>query len=136
MKPVIILAALAIPVLAIAAAAPAPTVTPVMRTSTTVVGQALTAPPPGFDVAAVRTVIPPGAAITAHKHDYPRYTYVISGHIRLTDEETHQSYDYGPGQAIVEPIGRWHSGRVIGAEPVELIAFDQAPAGQGNVVRR
>lgn len=126
----------AVPVIALAADAPAPVSREVLRTDKTAFGQPLAPVPAGGQVVVVRTTVAPGAPFPEHKHPYPRISYVISGHIKLIDTETGSSRDYGPGEAIVEPVNHWHSGEVIGTETVELVAVDQVPAGVSNVIRK
>ncbi|MFO1015661.1 MAG: cupin domain-containing protein [Caulobacteraceae bacterium] len=137
-RPLLVLAGLAaLPVIALAADAPAPVSREVLRTDKTAFGQPLAAVAPGGQVVVVRTTVQPGVPFPEHKHPYPRVSYVISGHIKLIDTETGASRDYGPGDAIVEPVDHWHSGAVIGDEPVELVAVDQIPAGvASNVIRK
>lgn len=128
--------ALAIPVIALAADTPAVVSREILRTDTSVTGQPLkNAAGAGYQLVSVRTTLQPGGGIAPHKHPYPRFSYVISGRIALIDVESGVRREFGPGDAIAEPVDRWHAGEVIGSEPVELVAFDQVPTGQTNVIR-
>ena len=80
-----------------------------------------------FDVA-------PGAALPVHKHPYPRYAYVLSGNLRVTNKDTGQSDTYKSGDFIVEAVGQWHTGANIGEEPVKLLVIDIVEQGQTNTV--
>ena len=117
-------------------AAPGAVTTPIVRTGTTVTGQPLRVPPAPFQLVVNRVEIPAGGIIPTHKHPWSRYVYVEAGAIRVTNHDAGTVSDFAAGQVIVEAIGQWHEGRVIGNAPVRLIVFDQVPPGQTNVVRR
>lgn len=122
--------------------APAPpaqqgaTVTPAGRSAQTATGQKLAMPPDPFESAISVSELPPGGLLPMHKHPWPRYVYVDRGRISVRYEASGLVREFGAGEGIVEAIDEWHEGRVIGAEPVRLIVFDQVPPGQTNVVRR
>jgi quercetin dioxygenase-like cupin family protein len=50
----------------------------------------------------------PGATLPVHKHPYPRYGYVLTGRLCVTNMETGQSDIYEPGDFILESVGQWH----------------------------
>ncbi len=111
-------------------------VTLLARSATTVTGQPLASPDPGFEAVISRSRLPPGGVLPIHKHPWPRYAYVVSGRLRVSYEESGLVRDFGPGDAVIEAIDQWHMGEVVGDEPVTLIVLDQVPPGRTNVVTR
>lgn len=108
--------------------------TPLVRTRTTVTGQPLRVPPAPFELVVNRVEIPAGGTIPAHKHPWSRYVYVEAGAIRVTNHDAGTVSDFAAGQVIVEAIGQWHEGQVLGDVPARLIVFDQVPPGEGNLI--
>lgn len=122
---------------ATAAPAPAgPVTTPVGVYKETVSGQPIMPPQGPIEVTASETAAPAGSALPVHRHPYQRYVRVMSGRIRMVNLDTGKSVEFKAGDVIVEPVGQWHSGEVLGDEPVRLFAIDQAPPGQSNMERR
>jgi len=130
---------------ALAAAGPAPgqapaaagaVTTPIVRTETTVTGQRLRVPPAPFELVVNRVELPAGGIVPTHRHRWSRYVYVESGAIRVTNHDAGTTSDFTAGQLIVEAIGQWHEGRVIGDAPARLIVIDQVPPGEGNSIPR
>jgi quercetin dioxygenase-like cupin family protein len=111
-------------------------VTPVAKETTTVSGQPIILPQANPEVSVSVYEIAPGAALPQHRHHYPRYGYVLSGKLRVTNADTGKVYDFGPGGFIVESLDQWHSGSNPGSEPLKLLVIDQAPAGVKNVELR
>ena len=111
-------------------------VTIAARASATATGQELVAPARPFEMVISVSELPAGGLLPMHKHPWPRYVYVDRGRIMVRYEESGLEREFGAGEGIVEAIDQWHEGRVVGAEPVRLIVFDQVPPGQTNVVRR
>jgi len=103
-------------------------VTPVTKATTTVSGQPIVLPEHNPEVSVSLYEIAPGAALPQHRHHYPRYGYVISGQLRVTNTETGKTYDFGPGGFIVEALDQWHYGENPGSTPLKLLVIDQAPA--------
>jgi len=110
--------------------------TPIVRTGTTVTGQPLRVPPSPFELVVNRVEIPAGGIIPTHKHPWSRYVYVEAGAIRVTNHDAGTMNDFAAGQVIVEAIGQWHEGRVLGDAPARLIVFDQVPPEEGNLIPR
>lgn len=106
------------------------------RASTTITGQPLAMPGPGFEVVISRTEIPAGGVLPMHRHPWPRYAIVEQGRLRVRYEEAGLERVFGPNEAVIEAIGQWHEGAVVGPEPVRLIVIDHVPPGETNMVRR
>jgi quercetin dioxygenase-like cupin family protein len=79
--------------------------------------------------------VAPGATLPVHKHPYPRYAYVLSGNLRITNKETGRSDTYKSGDFILESVGQWHTGANIGDESVKLLVIDIVEKGQANTVQ-
>jgi quercetin dioxygenase-like cupin family protein len=110
------------------------TVTPVMSTTTTWSGQPIVLPQGDAQVVVTMYDILPGVVLPVHKHPYPRYGYVLSGTLRVTNVDTGQSDTFTPGAFIVETVGQWHMGSNIGSDPVKLLIMDFVEKGQPNTV--
>lgn len=117
-------------------AAGEPVGTPVGSFTTTNTGQPIM-PPAGPVQVTVQTVeIPAGGVLPPHRHPYQRYGYILSGRIRVDNLDTGQSTTYGPGEAIIEALGQWHTGTALGDAPVRILVFDQTPPGKVNMERK
>ncbi|MBV9903730.1 MAG: cupin domain-containing protein, partial [Alphaproteobacteria bacterium] len=116
---------------AFAADAPAVTVTPVARTSTTVTGQPIVVPP-NPDVIVTIGTFPPGARIPEHQHPNPHYVYVLEGVLTVMNTETNKSFEAKAGDFVVEMQNTWHYGVNNGTVPVKLLVIDQVPHGAPN----
>ena len=118
------------------AAAPV-VVTPVKSTAVTSTGQPITLPQKNIEVTASIFDIAPGATLPVHKHPFPRYGYVLSGTLKVTNVDTGRSDTFKAGDFIVEMIDQWHQGSNIGADPVKLLVIDQIEAGvQATVLKQ
>jgi quercetin dioxygenase-like cupin family protein len=118
------------------AAAPV-VVTPVKSTAVTSTGQPITLPQKNVEVTASIFDIAPGATLPVHKHPFPRYGYVLSGTLKVTNVDTGRSDTFKAGDFIVEMIDQWHQGSNIGADPVKLLVIDQIEAGvQATVLKQ
>ncbi|AFY75154.1 hypothetical protein Syn7502_03288 [Synechococcus sp. PCC 7502] len=105
-------------------------VTQLLKTQTTSIGQPInfaTINKP--EVTAVKVEIPPGKETGWHKHPHPGYAYIIQGTLTL-ELERNQKFTFKPGSTFVEVVGTLHNGKNLGNEPVILIAFFTAEAGQ------
>jgi quercetin dioxygenase-like cupin family protein len=112
------------------------TVKQLLSTTTTSAGQKLMLPKNDAGVVASIFEIPLRANLPDHKHPYPRYGYILSGSLRVTDTETGQSRTYRPGDFVVESVGRWHTGANLGEEPVRLLVIDIVQNGHANTILR
>jgi quercetin dioxygenase-like cupin family protein len=118
------------------AAAPV-VVTPVKSTAVTSTGQPITLPQKNIEVTASIFDIAPGATLPVHKHPFPRYGYVLSGTLKVTNVDTGRSDTFKAGDFIVEMIDQWHQGSNIGLDPVKLLVIDQIEAGvQATVLKQ
>lgn len=134
MKPALILAlALAA---GSAAAQPAAVSKPLSVQQKTLSGQPIALPQGPVEVTLSETVVPAGGAIAPHKHPYPRYAYVVSGRLKVTNLVTGTVAEVKAGELAIDAIDQWHEAAVVGDEPVRMLVIDQAPPGIVNTVRR
>jgi len=121
----------------VSATAPAPSPAPgaklIVDTGTTMAGQALAVPAAPLRVVATRVELPAGATIATHMHIWARYVYVERGEVQLTLADSGSSRTFKAGEMIVEPIGKWHSGKAV--TDTVLVAIEQVPAGRCNTVK-
>jgi quercetin dioxygenase-like cupin family protein len=108
-------------------------VTPVARTTSTMSGQAIQLPAENPELSVSIFEVAPGAVLPQHRHFYPRYGYVLSGHLRVRNAETGVVHDFHAGDFAVEAYGQWHSGENPGDVPLKLLVMDLVPAGIVNV---
>jgi len=112
------------------------TIKQLLSTTTTSAGQKIVLPKKGAELVASIFEIPPGAHLPEHEHPYPRYGYILSGSLRVTDTETGRSKTYRSGDFVLEAVGRWHTGANAGVEPTRLLVIDIVQNGHTNTVLR
>ncbi len=111
-----------------ATSATAPTMSAhvILNATTTGTGQAIALPQGHARVIATIVEIPVGYAPGYHEHPYPRYAYVLSGHLDVQDEHGGTRH-YAPGDFMIETVAGWHRPHVAGNTPVKLLVIDQTP---------
>lgn len=119
-----------------AAAQPSAVSKPLSAQRETLSGQPITLPQGPVEVTFSETVVPPGGAIAPHKHPYPRYAYVVSGRLRVTNLVTGTVAEVTAGALAIDAIDQWHEAAVVGEEPVRMLVIDQTPPGFVNTVRQ
>jgi quercetin dioxygenase-like cupin family protein len=109
-------------------------VKPVLSTTVTSSGQPIVLPQKDAQVVVSTYEIAPGATLPEHKHPFPRYGYVLSGALRVINDDTGKTEDYKTGDFILESVGQWHRGINPAQEPLKLLVIDIAEKGQPTVV--
>ncbi|WP_156668654.1 cupin domain-containing protein [Rhizobium aegyptiacum] len=109
-----------------------PVVQEVGHYSTTISNQPIVLPKGNVEVVASVYSIAPGQTLPVHRHRYPRYGYVLSGELTVTNEATNRTQTFGKGQFVVESVLQWHQGRNAGTSPLELLVIDQLPQCENN----
>jgi hypothetical protein len=92
------------------------TVTPVLKTMLTIVGQPIVLPQKNAEVIVSIYDIAPGAVLPQHKHHYPRYGYVLSGTLTVTNLESGKR---APSNLVISLSSPWTSG-TKGAVPAPI----------------
>jgi quercetin dioxygenase-like cupin family protein len=124
----------ATPSIPVPAAAAKAVVTKLFTGTTTALGQKIALPQGDAEITVLSYEIPPGAKLPVHKHPHPRYAYVLAGRLKVLTGDNTRSFEYGPGDFIVEMLDTWHYGEPIGSETVKLLVIDQAPPGATNTL--
>jgi quercetin dioxygenase-like cupin family protein len=108
----------------------------IFSATTTNSGQPIVLPKSNVEVVVWTYDIPAGSTLPVHKHPYQRYAYVLAGTLRVVDVANARTWDYKPGDFIVEMVDGWHYGTNNGKEPVRLLVIDQVERGQANTILR
>lgn len=102
---------------------------PLLRTSRTSSGGALSFPGANGEVTGLDVIIPAGKSTGWHLHDRSGFAYVLSGTLQVRlDDST--SRIYKPGDAFAEVVGTLHEGVALGSENVHLVAFFLSDSGK------
>lgn len=115
------------------AGSPKATVTPLVDTTKTVLGQPLVLPTKNPELKVALYEIPPGARLPRHEHPWSRYAYVLAGELTVTFDDGLAKH-YKAGDFIVEAVKAWHFGQNTGRETLRLLVIDQVETGQSNTV--
>jgi quercetin dioxygenase-like cupin family protein len=110
------------------------TVTQLLSTTVTSSGQPIVLPQKDAQIVVSIYDVAADARLPVHKHPYPRYGYVLSGELRVTNMETGRSDTYKAGDFILESVGQWHMGANIRGTPLKLLVIDIVEKGQTNTV--
>lgn len=104
-------------------------VTPILTTLNTSSGQPIVMPQKDVQISVSTYDIPAGAKLPEHKHPHPRYGYMQSGTLRVTNLDVNKTETYSAGSFILEAVDQWHKAENIGSEPVKLLVIDVKPKG-------
>ena len=74
------------------------------------------------EVSVLKIVINVGEALPMHKHDLVNIAYVKKGTLTVVTEDN-KEITLHEGEVLPELIGKYHYGKNMGKEPVELIVF-------------
>ncbi len=110
------------------------TVVPVLKTSTTVLGQAIeytkTDAP---EVVSVMQVFQPGGETGWHYHVHSSHIYVLEGTLGL-DMLDGTKKEFKTGEAYMESVNVWHNGKNIGKGPLKLLVVSFIEKEKSNNV--
>ncbi len=109
-------------------------VTPMLTTAVTSSGQPIVMPQKDVQITVSTYEITPGARLPEHKHPFPRYGFMESGTLRVTNIETGKAETYNQGSFILEAVDQWHKAENIGSDPVKLLVIDVMPKGAVSTV--
>jgi quercetin dioxygenase-like cupin family protein len=105
----------------------------IAKTASTVTGQPITLPRDNPEVTVTMYDVPPGTRMPEHRHPHPRYGYVLSGQLRVTNFDAETVGEYSEGDFVVEARMQWHVGENPGDTPLKLLVIDQTPPGANNI---
>jgi quercetin dioxygenase-like cupin family protein len=110
-------------------------VTPVLKSSTTMMGQkveyARTDRP---EVMSALIEFEPGGEIGRHMHPLNGHVYVLEGAITVEMEDG-SKHAYHAGKAFLEGTNTWHNARNAGAGPAKLLVVWLGEEGKPTIVR-
>lgn len=99
------------------------TLSPVLKTDTTSIGQKIIFPQSSNnEVSIIKVIIPPGKSTGWHKHSNPVFAYVQSGTLTV-ELEGDKKLTFPANTSFAEVINTYHNGTNLGKEDVVLIAF-------------
>lgn len=104
------------------ARAPGPTVTPLLSTGQTIVGEPI-AYPAGAPAKVTASIVTfaPGDETGWHRHDVPTFGYILDGELTVDYGDKGQR-TYRAGDALLEAMGQAHNGRNTGTAPMRILA--------------
>ena len=95
---------------------------PLISTSTTATGEAITYPTSGpAAVSAFILTLQPGEETGWHKHNVPGFGFMLEGEATV-DYQGHGTRTYKAGEALIETVGVAHNGRNSGTGPLRILA--------------
>ena len=116
--------------------APAMAGEPLLKTRTTILGQAIDYPAGDpAEVTSLIVTLQPGAETGWHKHPVPLYGYLLSGQITV-DYGEQGTRTYPPGEAFMEAVESWHNGHNGGTEPARILVVVMGAVGREITVQR
>lgn len=116
------------------AAEPQVTVAPVITTDRTWTGQPIHLPQGDATVTVTTYDIPGGAVLPEHEHPFPRYAYVLSGSLTVTNSSAEEEKTFKAGDFIVEAVDQWHHAVNTGTTETKLLVIDLTPGAGGNTI--
>ncbi len=109
---------------------------PLLKTRTTILGQALDYPAGDpAEVTSLIVTLEPGEETGWHKHPVPLYAYLLSGQITV-DYGEQGTRTYRPDEAFMEAVESWHNGHSGGAEPARILVVVMGAVGRKITVER
>ena len=113
------------------AAAIKPTVTPVLESSTAIIGQPIAYPAGTAKVTAAIITIPAGGETGWHTHAVPLFGYMLDGELTV-DYGSEGTHVYKVGDALMEAMNWPHDGMNKGTVPVRILAVYIGAVGLPN----
>ena len=113
------------------AAAIKPTVTPVLESSTTIIGQPIAYPAGTAKVTAAIITIPPGGETGWHTHVVPLFGHMLDGELTV-DYGSEGTRVYKVGDSLMEAMNWPHDGMNKGTVPVRILAVYMGAEGLPN----
>lgn len=105
---------------------------PILRSGTTVDGEALAYPSGASpEVTAAIVTLDPGGRTTLHRHPVPVVAYILEGTLTVR-EENHAPRTYKQGDSFLETVGHWHQGFNESDKPTRVLAIFLGRAGMAT----
>ncbi len=87
------------------------------------------------EITILRITIPPGMQLPMHHHPVINAGVLLKGELTVTTEDG-KTLHLKAGEAIIEVVGTWHSGRNEGASPAEILVFYAGAAATPVTIKR
>jgi quercetin dioxygenase-like cupin family protein len=94
----------------------------------TIAAEALGLPGGKLHTVVTRVRLGPRASLPPHRHAHPRYVFVLSGNVVVTEVATGGSDFYETGRVISDRLASTHEARNLQVQPAELLVFDLVPS--------
>ncbi|WP_051711399.1 cupin domain-containing protein [Andreprevotia chitinilytica] len=108
---------------------------PVLKTTTTSIGQPIQYPATVKpEVTSLRVDIPPGKETGWHTHPVPGFAYVLAGTLTI-ELEGGKQLQFNAGQGFAEVVNTLHNGKNLGTEPVKLLVTFAGESGSPFAVK-
>lgn len=121
------------PLSGVAAQDSGPTVTTLLSTGATIVGETLHYPSGAAHVTAEIVTLPPGVRTAPHKHGVPMFAYILDGEITV-DYGDRGKRTYHQGDSIMEAMDVAHFGTDAGAQPVRILVVFMGAEGAADTI--
>lgn len=108
--------------------------TPLLESSTDVLGAPLAYPEGTPNVTAAIVTIPPGGETGWHEHEVPLFAYLFEGELTV-DYGEKGTRTYRAGEAVLEAMNWPHNGTNTGTVPMKLIGVYMGSASAANTIR-
>ncbi len=99
-----------------------PTVTPVLDSSQTIIGQPLAYPAGIAEITASLIIVPPGGETGWHLHAVPLFGYILEGVLTVDYGGDKGTHTYNAGEGMLEAMNWPHNGMNKGTVPVRILA--------------
>lgn len=107
--------------------------TPLLSTSTDIIGNPIAYPDAPAEVTAAEVTIPPGGTTGWHHHEVPLFAYILEGELTV-DYGTKGTRVYRAGDSVMEAMDWPHNGTNTGDVPMRLIAVYMGGGGKANAI--
>lgn len=108
--------------------------TPLLESSTDVLGAPLAYPEGTPNVTAAIVTIPPGGETGWHEHEVPLFAYLLEGELTV-DYGEKGTRTYRAGETVLEAMNWPHNGTNTGTVPMKLIGVYMGSASAANTIR-
>ncbi len=80
------------------------------------------------EITIIKVIIPPGKKLPMHKHPVINAGYVLSGKLTVYSKEGNE-INLEKGDSLIELVNKWHFGKNVGDEDVEIVVFYAGQVG-------
>jgi len=107
--------------------------TPLLQSSTDVLGDPLVYPEGAPNITAAIVTIPPGGQTGLHHHEVPLFAYILEGELTV-DYGDKGKKTYRTGDSVLEAQNWPHNGTNTGSVPMKLLAVYMGGGDKKNTI--